>query len=57
MGMTTLARLFVELYAHLLRLYPRSFCADFGEEMRVVFADAAAEAVERGGMAERHWPM
>lgn len=55
--MTTLARLFVELYAHLLRLYPRSFCADFGEEMRVVFADAAAEAVERGGMAERHWPM
>jgi len=36
------------VYALLLRLYPRRFRAEFAEEMQAVFAEAMAEATERG---------
>ncbi|MBI5290479.1 MAG: hypothetical protein HY872_01215 [Chloroflexi bacterium] len=36
------------LYALLLHLYPLSFRAEYGEEMQAVFAEAMAEAAERG---------
>ena len=57
--------LLTRLYALVLRLYPRRFRAEFGEEMRAVFEDSVAEAVERGGWALvavcwrelRDWPM
>jgi hypothetical protein len=39
------------LYAALLRLYPRPFCAEFGEEMAAVFAEAMNEAAGRGRLA------
>jgi hypothetical protein len=45
------ARWIVHLYAKLIRLYPRGFRAAFEDEMQVVFADAVAEAIERGGMS------
>jgi hypothetical protein len=37
-------RLLSHLYAALLRLYPRSFRAEFGAEMRAVFAEAVVGA-------------
>lgn len=43
-------RFVVSLYTWLLKLYPPRFRAEFGEEMRAVFAEAAAEA-RRTGMA------
>ncbi len=36
--------LIARVYAALLQLYPQSFRAEFGEEMRAVFADALQEA-------------
>jgi hypothetical protein len=41
----------LRLYAILLRLYPRGFCEEFGDEMYAVFSDALAEAAKRGGTA------
>jgi hypothetical protein len=41
-------RLIARIYALLVRLYPRSFRAEFEEEMRTVFGDAATEAASRG---------
>ncbi len=40
-------RLLTHLYALLLRLYPRRFRAEFGEEMHAVFAEAVREAAGR----------
>jgi hypothetical protein len=37
-----------DLYAALLRLYPRAFRAQFGEEMQSVFGEALTEAAEHG---------
>jgi hypothetical protein len=36
------------LYACLLRLYPRSFVAEFGDEMRAVFEEMVARAARHG---------
>jgi hypothetical protein len=41
-------RFIARIYALLVRLYPRSFRAEFEEEMRTVFGDAATEAASRG---------
>lgn len=41
----------VRLYALLLQLYPRSFQAEFGEEMQSVLAAELAEAAKRGTAA------
>jgi hypothetical protein len=41
----------LHLFARLLRLYPRGFRQEFGEEMLEVFADAMAEASPRGLLA------
>jgi hypothetical protein len=46
---STVVRGIVGLYALLLRLYPRGFRAEFGEEMQAIFSDAVAEAA-RGGV-------
>ena len=46
--MTFGVRLLSHLYAALLRLYPRSFRAEFGAEMRAVFAEAVVGAAGRG---------
>lgn len=40
--------LIARVYAALLQLYPQSFRAEFGEEMRAVFADALQEAARAG---------
>jgi hypothetical protein len=45
---TPATQLAIRLYALLVRLYPRGFRAEFGQEMQAVFADAVAEAVEQG---------
>jgi hypothetical protein len=47
----TVVRIFTRLYALLLRLYPRDFRAEFGEEMRVVLRASVSEAAERGGVS------
>ncbi len=41
-------RVLCGLYGWLVRLYPPGFRAAFGDEMRAVFAEAAAEAASRG---------
>jgi hypothetical protein len=46
----TATRLLAHLYALLLRLYPPHFRAEFGEEMQVVFSEAAKEAAARGAL-------
>jgi len=38
------------VYGRCIRLYPKHFGEEFGEEMQQVFADAVAEAAERGGL-------
>ena len=38
----------IRLYAALLRLYPRQFQSEFGEEMRAVFEEVAQRQIERG---------
>ena len=38
----------MKAYGRVVRLYPKRFREEFGEEMKQVFADAVAEAVERG---------
>ncbi len=40
-----------KFYRILLRIFPRSFYAEFHEEMQAVFSDVLAEAAERGRMA------
>jgi hypothetical protein len=47
----TLAERLTDLYAALMRLYPRGFREAFGDEMRVVFADAVADIAERDRVA------
>jgi hypothetical protein len=49
--MTPSGQLIVRLYTMALRLYPPSFRTSFEEEMRVVFAEAVAEAAAYGRMA------
>jgi hypothetical protein len=39
------------LYAMLLFLYPRSFRAQFGDEMQQVFAQVLVEAAQHGPVA------
>lgn len=39
------------VYALLLRLYPRAFRDEFGDEMQTVFADAVQEAMRTGPLA------
>lgn len=46
--MTHLTRFMTILYARLLGLYPPGFRAEFGDEMRAVFASALADAVASG---------
>lgn len=46
--MSAITRLASRIYGLLVRLYPRPFRQEFGEEMRAVFADAAADAAGRG---------
>lgn len=41
----------MRLYSAFLRLYPRSFRAEFGSEMRDVFWQAADQAAEQGSLA------
>ena len=41
----------IRIYVVMLRFYPRSFQAEFAEEMQAVFAQAAEEASARGGLA------
>lgn len=48
--MITVTQLITRLYALLLRLYPRSFRAEFEEEVQAVFEDAVADAARRGGL-------
>ena len=48
--MTTVIQLITRLCATLVRLYPRSFRAEFEEEMQVVFEDAVSDAAKRGGL-------
>lgn len=43
---------FTRLYKALLRLYPRSFQAEFAEEMISVFEEALGEAASRGWLAQ-----
>jgi hypothetical protein len=43
-------RLATCVYTLIVRLYPRAFRAEFGDEMRVVFADAVADAVKDSRM-------
>ncbi len=49
--MTFFARLAVGLYSGLLRLYPRKFQQEFGEEMQGVFASAVNQALRAGPRA------
>ena len=42
------ARVLGRIYGVLVRFYPRRFRAEFGAEMRAVFADAVAETAARG---------
>ena len=49
--MLTSANLARRIYAVFLRLYPSGFREAFAEEMRAVFAEAAAEARGRGILA------
>lgn len=49
--MNGIARLITCAHALLVRLYPRAFRAEFEDEMRVVFADAVADAAVDGRKA------
>lgn len=49
--MSTAKRYIIRVYALLLFAYPPRFRAEFGEEMKEVFAEAVAEGAKRGGMA------
>ncbi len=49
--MTLITRLFIWVYAVLLRLYPQPFRDQFGEEMQRVFRDTLADAAARGRAA------
>jgi len=49
--MSTVIRSITRAYGLLVRLYPRAFRAEFGEEMRAVFAEVVAEAAGYGRMA------
>lgn len=49
--MTRTIPLVTRVYALLLRLYPREFRDEFGDEMQTVFADAVQEAVRTGTFA------
>ncbi len=49
--MTLLTRFLTRVYALLLRLYPRGFRDEFGEEMQATFAEAATEATHRSFIA------
>lgn len=49
--MTTPRDATTRLYSALLRLYPREFRLQFGEEMTQVFADQVAEARDEQGIA------
>ena len=46
--MTHVTHLIAVIYARLLRLYPPGFRAEFGDEMRAVFASALADAAASG---------
>ena len=60
-----LRRILLHCYDVLLRLYPRRFREEFGEELQSTFAEAMAEAAGRGGWALaavcwrelRDWPI
>ena len=47
-GQTKIIEMILRLYAVLLRLYPRNFREEFGEEMTAVFEQAAEAAPGRG---------
>ena len=49
--MTFFPRLMEGIYSGLLRLYPRKFQQEFGDEMQVVFAFAVKEALSTGPLA------
>jgi hypothetical protein len=49
--MNLFPRLMVDLYGGLLRLYPRKFQQEFGEEMQGVFACSVKEALSTGMLA------
>jgi hypothetical protein len=49
--MNSVVRVATWVYALIVRLYPRAFRAEFEDEMRAVFADAAADAAEGGRIA------
>ena len=46
--MSGMAHLITRVYGLLLRLYPRQFRVEFGDEMQCVFADAVNDAAKRG---------
>lgn len=49
--MTRFITTVTDVYSRLLCLCPSELCAEFGEEMTLVFADDLAESFEHGGAA------
>jgi len=46
--MSSMAHWITRVYGLLLRLYPRQFRVEFGDEMQSVFTDAVNDAARRG---------